>query len=60
MILVCNWIKYVERLGVQFPSNFNFSFYLDGLKKALDIDHSVAIPRTLWCIYNTLHYYPAD
>jgi len=24
------------------------------------MDHSVSTPRTLWCLYKTLHYYPAD
>ena len=44
-----------------FPSNFDFSFYLQGIYAALDLtDHSMAIVRVFWHIYQTLHYFPSD
>jgi hypothetical protein len=43
-----------------FPSNFDFSFFMKGISIALEIDHSVTIPRTLHLLYRTLHYLPID
>jgi len=58
--LVTRWINQLERLNLPFPSNFDFSFFLKGLQVALEIEHSVSIPRTLHLLFRTLHYLPID
>lgn len=58
--LVTKWFNHLERLNMPFPSNFDFSFFMKGISIALEIDHSVTIPRTLHLLYRTLHYLPID
>lgn len=60
MSLVMRWITHLEKLGLPFPSNFDLSFFLQGLKIALEIEHSVSTPRTLHLLFKTLHYFPID
>lgn len=57
MVLITKWITFIEKFGEPFPSNFDFTFFLKGLNVALEIDHHVATPRVLWCIYKTLNYF---
>jgi hypothetical protein len=58
--LATKWIGQIERLALPFPSNFDLNFYLQGIKIALEIDHSVSTPRTLHLMYKTVHYFPLD
>lgn len=60
MTLVKTWICQLEDSGLQFPTNFNFHFYFKGVERAAKLEHSISVPRTLWCIYYTMHYYPVE
>jgi hypothetical protein len=60
MCLVTKWITYIEKLGQPFPSNFDFHFFLKGLKIAFEIEHSIATPRVLHLLYRTLHFMPVE
>ncbi|CDW79777.1 UNKNOWN [Stylonychia lemnae] len=60
MSLVLKWINQIERMGLQFPSNFDFPFFFKGILISLEIDHSITIPRTMYVLYKTLHFLPID
>lgn len=60
MTLLQRWINHIEKLGQPFPSNFDFNFFLKGIRVSLDIDHSVSVPRTFYLLYKTLHFFPID
>ena len=60
MMHMTKWLNHVESLGLPFPSNFDFSFFLQGIKISLEIDHSVSTPRTLHLLFKTFHYFPLD
>ena len=60
MGIVTKWFNHIEREGLLFPSNFDFTFFLKGIDIALELDHSVTIPRTLHLLYRTLHYIPIE
>lgn len=58
--LTSKWITHIEKSGQPFPSNFDFNFYFQGLKIALQIDHSVTVSKALNLVYKTLHFYPDE
>jgi len=58
--LVNKWLNYLELNGLAFPSNFDSTFFLKGLSVALEIEHSVTIPRVLHLLFRSLHYLPID
>jgi Protein of unknown function (DUF1765) len=60
MSLITKWLNHIEKLGLPFPSNFDFSFFHKGLTIALELEHSLSIPRTLHLLYRTLHYFPIE
>eukprot|EP00347_Sterkiella_histriomuscorum_P013888 403362980 len=60
LLLVQKWLNHIERKHIPFPSNFDFAFFFKGLLISLEIDHSMTIPKTLYLLYKTLHYYPID
>lgn len=60
MGLMTKWLTHLERIGLQFPSNFDLSFFLQGVRVSLEMDHSVSTPRTLHLLFKTLHYFPMD
>jgi hypothetical protein len=60
MTLAAKWINHIERLGLPFPSNFDFPFFIKGVTIAIDIDHSVSTPRAIYLLYKTLHFYPIE
>lgn len=60
MSIVSKWINHIEKIGLPFPPNFDLSFFNQGLKVALEIEHSVSTPRTLHMLFKTLHYFPID
>lgn len=60
MNLVTKWFNHIERQGLPFPSNFDFTFFHKGIEIALDMEHAVTIPRTLHLLYRTLHYIPIE
>eukprot|EP00347_Sterkiella_histriomuscorum_P021471 403333864 len=60
MDIATKWINYVEQNGFEFPSNFDFQFFFKGIQVALDMDHSLSTPRTLYLIYRILHFLPLD
>jgi len=60
MNIVTKWFNHIEREGLLFPSNFDFTFFLKGIDIALELEHSVTIPRTLHLLYRTLHYLPIE
>ncbi len=60
MSLLNKWFTHLERIGLPFPANFDLSFFMQGIKIALEIDHSVSTPRTLHLLFKTLHYFPID
>ena len=60
MLLVQKWINSLDQLGLPFPQNFDFTFFYKGLSIALEIDHAVSSPTSLFLLYKTLHYLPLD
>ncbi len=60
MGIVTKWFNHIEREGLLFPSNFDFTFFMKGIDIAMELDHSVTIPRTLHLMYRTLHYLPLE
>lgn len=60
MGLVTKWLNHIEKLGLPFPSNFDFSFFLKGLTISLEIEHSVSTPKTLFLLYRTFHFFPIE
>ena len=60
MSLLTRFFNHMEKQGLQFPANFDFNFFFKGIMIALDIDHSLSIPRTLHLLYRTLHYFPIE
>ena len=60
MDLMQRWLNHLEKETLAFPGNFDFNFYLKGIQIALDIDHSISVPRTLYLIYRTLHFFPLE
>ncbi|CDW82182.1 UNKNOWN [Stylonychia lemnae] len=60
MTMALQWINHIERIGLSFPSNFDFNYFFQGIYIALDIDHSISTPRTLYLIYRTMHFFPLD
>jgi len=60
MNMIMQWINHIETKGLPFPSNFDFNFFIRGITIALDIDHSISTPRTIYMIFRTLHYFPLD
>lgn len=60
MSIIQTWLNHIEGLGLTFPSNFDFNFFFKGLNIALEMDHSVSTPRTLYTLFKTLHFFPID
>mmetsp|Transcript_34849 Transcript_34849/g.26015 ORF Transcript_34849/g.26015 Transcript_34849/m.26015 type:complete len:163 (+) Transcript_34849:2354-2842(+) len=60
MVILTKWIKFIEALGIPFPRNFDFSFFLLGINRALEFDHHLATSSVIWCLYQTIHYFPSD
>jgi len=60
MTIIQMWLNHVEKQGKGFPSNFDLNFFFKGLNIALDMDHSVSTPRTLYMLFKTLHFFPID
>jgi hypothetical protein len=60
MSLLTRWFTHLERIGLAFPSNFDLSFFMSGIKIALEMEHSVSTPRTLHLLFKILHYFPLD
>jgi Protein of unknown function (DUF1765) len=60
MSIMTKWVNHIEKIGLPFPSNFDLSFFTQGVKIALEIEHSVSTPRTLHMLFKTLHYLPID
>ncbi len=58
--LVQRWINHIEKLGLPFPSNFDFNFFFKGINVALEIEHSISTPRTIHLLYKILHFIPVD
>ena len=58
--IVQRWINHIEKLNLTFPSNFDFPFFFKGILIALEIDHSITTPRTLYLLYKILHFLPID
>ena len=60
MGMMTKWITRLEELALPFPSNFDLSFFIKGIRIALEIEHSVSTPRTLHLLFKTLHYFPIE
>jgi hypothetical protein len=60
MSIITKWINHIEKLGLSFPSNFDFSFFFKGINIALEIEHSLSTPRTIHLLYRILHFLPID
>lgn len=60
MGLITKWMNHIERLGLPFPSNFDFAFFFKGITISLERDHSLSTPRTLNLLYRTLHFFPIE
>lgn len=60
MTLVTKLFMNIEQLGLPFPSNFDISFFMRGIKIALEIEHTISTPRTLYLFFKTLHLMPLD
>jgi hypothetical protein len=60
MAVATKWFGHIERLALPFPSNFDINFLLQGIKIALEIDHSISTTRTLHLVFKTIHYFPLD
>jgi hypothetical protein len=58
--LIAKWFLHLEESGEPFPSNFDFTFFFQGIYIALDIDHSISIAKVLSLLYRTMHYYPGE
>jgi hypothetical protein len=60
MGLITKWMNHIEKQGLAFPSNFDFSFFIKGITVSLEMDHSLSTPRTINLLYRTLHYFPIE
>lgn len=60
MGLLTRLFNHLEKQGLEFPTNFDFNFFLKGISITLDLDHSLSIPRTLHLLYRTLHFFPIE
>lgn len=60
MGLLNRLFNHLEKQGLEFPTNFDFNFFLQGISITLDLDHSLSIPRTLHLLYRTLHFFPIE
>lgn len=60
MGLLTRLFNHLEKQGLEFPTNFDFNFFLKGISISLDLDHSLSIPRTLHLLYRTLHFFPIE
>ncbi len=60
MLIVQKWINAIENLGLPFPLNFDFTFFYKGISVALEIDHALSAPTSLFMLYKTLHFLPLD
>jgi hypothetical protein len=60
MSLLTRLFNHLEKQGLEFPTNFDFNFFLKGISISLDLDHSLSIPRTLHLLYRTLHFFPIE
>ncbi|KAM3136397.1 hypothetical protein pb186bvf_011532 [Paramecium bursaria] len=51
---------YVCQENQKLPSNFDFNYYIKGLKMVLDSDHAQSICKALQLIYNIFQYLTSD
>mmetsp|Transcript_33742 Transcript_33742/g.32785 ORF Transcript_33742/g.32785 Transcript_33742/m.32785 type:complete len:152 (+) Transcript_33742:2532-2987(+) len=60
MEIVTQWINSIEETGSPFPRNFDFSFFLMGINRALEFDHHLATSKVIWCLYKCLNFFPSE
>lgn len=63
VVLTCDTLaKWFDKISTfkNFPSNFDFPFFLKGIEIMIDLDHAVVTTKSLWLLYRIFHALPTD
>ena len=58
MQFTSKWFLKMYTSGILIPPNFDFTFFLKGIKMLLDLDHGTSTAKVLWLLYQILHVIP--
>ena len=56
--MTSKWFLKLNLKRILIPSDFDWTFFMDGIHKLIDLDHSTATAKVIWLLYQILHVIP--